>query len=129
MDKLSLCIDLHKLIRYLGYMDKNQSLSVLAALSQETRLDAFRLLVKLAPDGLPAGEVAKRLGVVQNTMSAHLGVLARSGLIHTRRKGRTVEYGVDYESVRGFLAFLMQDCCQGEPEICSPLFDLIDCDH
>ena len=110
-------------------MDKTDSLAALAALSQETRLDAFRLLVKLAPDGLPAGEIAKRLDVVQNTMSAHLGVLARSGLLCSRRKGRIVEYRVDYESVRGFLAFLMQDCCQGEPEICAPLLELVDCDH
>lgn len=109
-------------------MDKRESLSALAALGQETRLDVFRLLVKLAPDGLPAGEIAKRLDVVQNTMSAHLGVLARSGLICSRRKGRIIEYGVDYESVRGFLAFLMQDCCQGEPEICSPLFERLVCE-
>jgi len=81
------------------------------------------------PDGLPAGEIAKRLDVVQNTMSSHLAVLARSGLIHSRRKGRIVEYGVDYVNVRAFLEFLMQDCCQGEPEICSPLFELAYCDH
>ncbi len=107
-------------------MDKKNALDALGALSQETRLDAFRLLVKLAPDGLPAGEIAERLGVVQNTMSAHLGVLARSGLIQSRRKGRIVEYAVDYEAVRGLLAFLLQDCCQSEPEICSPLFELVE---
>ena len=110
-------------------MDKKQALTALATLGQETRLDAFRLLVKLAPEGLPAGEIANRLGVVQNTMSAHLGVLARSGLISAKRKGRAVEYSVDYEAVRGLLAFLMQDCCQGEPEICSPLFRLVECDR
>jgi len=108
-------------------MDKIESLAALSALSQESRLDAFRLLVKRAPGGLPAGEIAKRLGVVQNTMSAHLAVLARSGLISPRRKGRVVEYGVDYEQVRGFLAYLMQDCCQGEPDICAPLFEQLAC--
>ena len=110
-------------------MDKKTSLIALAALGQETRLDAFRLLIKLAPDGLPAGEIGKRLGVVQNTMSAHLGVLTRSGLIRARRKGRTVEYLVDYKAVRGLFVFLLQDCCQGEPEICSPLFELVDCNR
>lgn len=108
-------------------MDKMESLIALTALSQESRLDAFRLLVQLAPDALPAGEIARRLGVVQNTMSAHLGVLARSGLITAHRKGRVIEYGVDYEKVRAFFAYLLQDCCQGEPEICSPLIDLVDC--
>jgi len=103
------------------------ALAAFSALGQETRLEAFRLLVRQSPDGLPAGEVADRLGVVQNTMSAHLAVLARSGLIGARRKGRVVEYAVDYEAVRGLLAYLMQDCCQGQPEICSPLFELVAC--
>lgn len=108
-------------------MDKKDALSALAALGQETRLDVFRLLVRAAPDGLPAGEIAVRLGVVQNTMSAHLGALARSGLIRAERRGRSVEYAVDYTAVRGLLAFLMQDCCQGEPQICAPLLDLVKC--
>ncbi len=110
-------------------MDKQNSLAALAALGQETRLGVFRLLVRTAPDGLAAGEIANRLGVVQNTMSAHLAVLARAGLVVANRKGRTVEYAVDYAAVRGLLAFLLQDCCQGAPEICSPLFDLIECDQ
>lgn len=110
-------------------MDKNQFLISLGALGQETRLDIFRLLVKLAPESLPSGEIATRLGVVQNTMSAHLGVLARSGLVGARRKGRSIEYSVEFDALRGFLTFLMQDCCQGQPEICSPLLDLIDCDR
>lgn len=108
-------------------MDKLNALEALAALGQETRLDVFRLLVTEAPRGLPAGGIASRLGVVQNTMSAHLGVLARCRLIRAERKGRTVEYVADYSGVRELLAFLMQDCCQGAPEICAPLFDLVRC--
>jgi DNA-binding transcriptional ArsR family regulator len=108
-------------------MDKTHALDILAALGQETRLDAFRLLVRQAPDGLPAGEIAARLGVVQNTMSAHLAVLARSGLIAGQRKGRSIEYRVDHAAMRGLLTYLMQDCCQGAPEICAPLFDVIAC--
>ena len=108
-------------------MDKIPALAILVALGQETRLEAFRLLVRAAPDGLPAGAIAARLGVVQNTMSAHLAVLARSGLIVARRKGRSIEYHVDYAAMRGLLAYLMQDCCQGAPEICAPLFDVISC--
>jgi len=107
-------------------MDRKAALDALAALGQETRLDVFRLLVRHAPAGLPAGEIAERLGVVQNTMSAHLGVLARAGLIAARRTGRVVDYTVDNAAMRDLLAYLMQDCCGGEPEICAPLFDLID---
>lgn len=108
-------------------MDKETALQTLSALGQETRLEAFRLLVRNAPDGLPAGEIGGRLGVVQNTMSAHLAVLERSGLIVSRRKGRRIDYAADFKRMRELLLFLMRDCCQGEPEICAPLFDLVTC--
>lgn len=104
-----------------------EALEALAALAQETRLDAFRLLVAHAPDGLPAGEIATRLSVVQNTMSAHLAALARANLATATRKGRTIEYTADIAAMRGLLAWLMQDCCQGAPEICDPLIDLVRC--
>lgn len=108
-------------------MDKINALTTLAALSQETRLEAFRLLVKKAPDGLPAGEIASTLGVVQNTMSAHLSVLSQSGLVSTMRKGRIINYAANFSRVRELLLFLMQDCCQGAPEICEPLLDAVAC--
>ena len=108
-------------------MDQNSALETLAALSQETRLDVFRLLVRNAPEGLPAGEIGKKLGVVQNTMSAHLAVLSRSGLITSRRKGRVIEYTSNFKVVRELLQFLMEDCCQGAPEICKPLLEAVAC--
>lgn len=108
-------------------MDKIYALATLGALSQETRLEAFRLLIKKAPEGLPAGEIASTLGVVQNTMSAHLSVLAQSGLVTTMRKGRTINYAANFSRVRELLLFLMQDCCQGAPEICEPLFEVVSC--
>ncbi len=110
-------------------MDKKHSLDTLTALSHETRLDAFRLLVRLAPEGLPAGEIARRLGVVQNTMSAHLAVLARAGLVGADRRGRVVNYTADFAQMRELLSFLMRDCCQGAPEVCGPLLDLANCDQ
>lgn len=109
-------------------MDQHAALDSLAALSQETRLAAFRLLVKAAPDGLPAGEIGERLGVVQNTMSAHLAVLARCGLVSSQRKGRVIEYAANFAAIRQLLLFLMQDCCQGTPEICAPLLELVGCE-
>lgn len=104
-------------------MIKETALTAFAALGQETRLDTFRLLVGHVPDGLPAGEIADRLGVRQNTLSAHLAALSRAGLIDARRRGRTIHYAVDPDTVRGLLAFLMEDCCQGNPSICAPFFD------
>jgi DNA-binding transcriptional ArsR family regulator len=108
-------------------MEKELALTALAALSQETRLDVFRLLVREGADGLAAGEIAARLGVVQNTMSAHLGILARAGLIAPTRRGRSIAYAANMAGVRDLLAFLLEDCCQGAPEVCAPLFELVRC--
>ncbi|MCT8998790.1 ArsR/SmtB family transcription factor [Chelativorans intermedius] len=108
-------------------MDKKSALSALAALGQETRLEAFRLLVKAGPDGIPAGEVAQRLGAVQNTTSAHLKVLSQAGLVRTERHGRTVRYRADMTGFRDLLAYLMEDCCNGAPELCRPVIDAVTC--
>ena len=104
-------------------MDNNQALTAFAALSQETRLDALRLLVAAGPKGLAAGEIAKRLAVRQNTMSTNLAILDRAGLVTSRREGRSVRYLASLESLRDVVEFLMEDCCGGQPELCAPLLD------
>ncbi|WP_163273137.1 ArsR/SmtB family transcription factor [Chelativorans alearense] len=110
-------------------MDKNSALAALAALGQDTRLEAFRLLLRAGPAGIPAGEVAQRLGAVQNTTSAHLKVLAHAGLVRTERDGRTVRYVADMTGFRDLLAYLMEDCCNGAPELCRPVIDAVTCDR
>ena len=105
-------------------MDMTRALSALAALSQETRLAAFRLLVAAGHDGVPAGEIAGRLGVRPNTLSTHLGLLARSGLVRPARDGRSIRYSADFARMRDLLAFLVEDCCNGRPEICAPLAEV-----
>ena len=108
-------------------MDKMQSLAALAALGQETRLDVFRLLVREGEGGLPAGEIAERLGAVQNTMSAHLRILASAGLVRSQRESRIIRYFADMTGFRDLMAYLMEDCCQREPELCRPVLDAIAC--
>ncbi len=108
-------------------MDKSDCLKVFSALSQATRLDVFRLLIKAGADGLPAGEINERLGVRQNTMSTNLSILLQAGLVKNRREGRSVRYVADMSAVRGLLAFLMEDCCGGHPELCQPLIEQIAC--
>lgn len=108
-------------------MDKKNTLDALAALGQETRLDVFRLLVRAGGDGMLAGEIAEHLDVRQNTMSTNLSILLQAGLIRNLREGRAVRYFADMDGVHGFLAFLMEDCCGGRPELCKPVIDQIAC--
>jgi DNA-binding transcriptional ArsR family regulator len=107
-------------------MDERDTIAALAALAQPTRLKVFRRLVKAGPAGLPAGDIAEREGVPHNTMSTHLGILARAGLATWRRDGRSITYAADLEGTRRLLSFLVADCCNGHPEICAPLADIID---
>lgn len=102
-----------------------QVLDAFSALSQQTRLDVFRLLVKAGTNGLLSGEIGERLEVRQNTMSANLAVLLRAGLISNERQGRTIRYYANFETMNGLLAFLMEDCCGGRPDLCQPVIDQI----
>lgn len=101
--------------------------SAFSALSQKTRLDVFRLLIKAGTTGWLAGELGERLDVKQNTMSANLTVLLNAGLVRNERQGRTIRYFADFEAIQGLLAFLMEDCCGGRPELCKPIIDEIVC--
>lgn len=108
-------------------MDRNQTLSALTALGQETRIDVFRLLVRAGDKGMLAGEIGLALDVRQNTMSVNLGVLHNAGLVRNRREGRGVRYFADMEGMRGLLSFLMEDCCGGRPDLCQPVIDAVAC--
>jgi ArsR family transcriptional regulator len=93
----------------------------LSALAQAGRLSVFKLLVQSGPGGLAAGEIARRLDVLPNTLSANLKILAQAGLVRSRRDGRSIIYAADYPAMSSLLGFLMEDCCNGSPEICAPL--------
>ena len=102
-------------------MESEAAILGLAALAQSTRMDVFRLLVKHEPEGLAAGEVAKALAVPQNTMSSHLAVLSRAGLVTAQRFGRSIVYRADLARFQEVMLFMLRDCCDGRPEICAPL--------
>ncbi len=95
------------------------ALAALAALGQPSRLAIFRLLMRREPGGLAAGAIAESVGCAHNTLSSHLSILARSGLIRGTRDGRSIVYRADVEGMRALLAFLVNDCCEGHPEICN----------
>jgi ArsR family transcriptional regulator len=109
-------------------MDSIEVIAALAALAQSTRLETFRLLVKHEPAGVPAGELARLIEVPQNTMSTHLAILARAGLIVGERHSRSIVYRANLERFRQVTLFLLKDCCGGRPEVCAPLIaDLTPC--
>ena len=108
-------------IHYSGFMDTSEAIDAFSALSQTTRLNAFRALVTVEPHGIAAGDLARQGDVPQNTMSAHLAVLMRAGLISSERHGRSIVYRANLASVSKLVLFLLRDCCNGKPEICAPL--------
>ena len=104
-------------------MESDLAVLALGALAQPTRLDTFRLLVRHEPEGLPAGEVARQLDVPPNTMSSHLGILARAGLVRSERHSRSIIYRADLDTLRSTMLFLVKDCCGGRAELCHRLAD------
>jgi ArsR family transcriptional regulator len=92
-------------------MKTKQVLAALGALSQETRLALFRLLIKRGPEGMPAGVIAEQLGVPPSSLSFHLQQLVHAGLITQRRLSRQLIYSADYTAMNGLMAYLSENCC------------------
>lgn len=101
-----------------GAMGAAHALAALSALGQPTRLSIFRRLVRSEPKGLSAGALAEAVGCPHNTLSAHIAILARAGLVYGTREGRTITYRADPAGTRALIAFLVTDCCDGRPELC-----------
>lgn len=100
-------------------MSPPHALAAFAALGQATRLEIFRLLMRHAPTGVVAGTIAEEVGCPPTTLSSHLSILARAGLISGTREGRAIYYRADIEGMRALVAFMITDCCDGHPEICN----------
>ncbi len=95
-------------------MDIQNAIIMFDALSQETRLRAFRLLVEAGTSGLPAGALSEALGTPHNTMSFHLGHLANAGLVSSRKDGRSVIYTASFDVMQNLIGFMVKDCCSAE---------------
>lgn len=102
-----------------------QTVMAFAALSQPTRLQAFRTLVAAEPEGIAAGELARILGVPQNTLSSHLNVLVHAGLARGTRQSRSIIYRAGLDRLRETMLFLVEECCAGRPELCEPLVEAL----
>ncbi len=104
-------------------MDILNASRALSAISQVSRLKAFRLLVRSGYEGMAAGRIADALEIPHNTLSSHLSTLVNSGLVNSRREGRSIIYSIDFESTRALFTFLMEDCCQANHDLCRPLLE------
>jgi len=104
-------------------MESNRAAEAFAALAHETRLAVFRLLMREGPEGLPAGTVGERANIAPSTLSFHLAQLERAGLLRSWRVRRQIFYAVDTTGTRQLIAFLTEECCGGNPEICGGLTD------
>lgn len=116
-----------KVLKSKQIMETKKALEAFSALSLESRLDIFRLLIKAGANGALAGEISEQLGVLQNTLSTNLNILVNAGLVHRARQGRSVRYTAEFDGIRALLGFLLQDCCGGKPELCSPIIAEIIC--
>jgi len=102
-------------------METPNAVAALSALAHPGRLEVFRLLVRAGPEGMAAGDIARATGSLANTLSTNLNLLAGAGLVTSRREGRSIIYAAGYDRMSELLAFLMEDCCSGNREICAPL--------
>lgn len=102
-------------------MKKKAAVAALSALAHDTRLDAFRLLVRHEPEGLAAGAIASKLSVTSPTLSSHLAILSRAGMITAERQGRSIVYRASIPRFRDLSLFLFKDCCNGNAELCAPV--------
>ena len=100
-------------------MEKIDLIATLAALAQDNRLDVFRLLVQAGPDGLPAGRVAEALGLAPNTLTFHFDRLRNAGLVTVRREGRSMIYTARFDTMRGLVKYLTENCCTGVSPGCA----------
>ncbi|HEX8554784.1 MAG TPA: metalloregulator ArsR/SmtB family transcription factor [Sphingomonas sp.] len=89
------------------------ALQVMSALAQVSRFEAFRALVEALPDGMASSDIAAAIGTTPNTMSAHLAILARAGLVTSEKIGRTVIYRAEARQVEELSEFLAHACERG----------------
>ncbi len=107
-------------------MNEESAIEAFSALAQPSRMAIFRLLVRAGPDGLQVGEIGRRLAILPSTLSGHLAILKRAGLLKARRQRREIHYSADLQMVNTLVAFLLADCCDGRPENCSRILSLLE---
>lgn len=109
-------------------MDQDKAIDSFAALAHPTRLAVFRLLISRAPDGVPALTIADQLDAKPSTLSGHLGILKRAGLLTSVRHQREIRYAANIVAINQMIGFLLSDCCGGRMNHCSDILSLLEPD-
>ena len=107
-------------------MDQNAAIHTFAALAHPTRLEVFRLLVREAPEGVPALKIAHTLDAKPSTLSGHLAILKRAGLLSSARHQREIHYAVRFSAINELVGFLLSDCCGGRIDHCQDILNLLE---
>ena len=107
-------------------MNQDTAIEAFAALAQTSRMAIFRMLVRVGPDGLTATAISRRAGIVPSTLSGHLAILKRAGLLTATRHSREIHYAADLRAMNALLSFMLADCCAGQVENCSEILTLLD---
>jgi ArsR family transcriptional regulator len=102
-------------------MNGKDAVAALSALAHDSRLQVFRVLVQQGPEGMPVGDINKRVHIPATTLSFHLAQLSHAGLVTSRRNGRSISYAANYKSMQGLMDFLMENCCKGDSRGCAPV--------
>ena len=97
----------------MAMIDTKEALNALSAISQESRLAVFRLLVQAGSDGLVASKISEHLGIPPSSLSFHLKELTHAKLLVSKQDGRFVIYAANFDTMNDLLAFLTENCCGG----------------
>ena len=106
-------------------MNQAKAIEAFAALAQDTRMSIYRLLVNQDSNSLRVGEISEKLGIVPSTLSGHLAILKRAGLLQATRRQREIHYVADIAAMNALIGFLLQDCCNGQVDNCSEILTLL----
>ncbi|MDQ7070336.1 MAG: metalloregulator ArsR/SmtB family transcription factor [Rhodobacterales bacterium] len=107
-------------------MDQNIAIEAFAALAQDSRMSIYRMLVREGPRGFPVGEISQRLDIVPSTLSGHLAILKRAGLLKSTRHQREIHYTANVETMNNLVGFMLADCCNGQVEHCKEILYLLE---
>ncbi len=106
-------------------MKQDSAIEAFAALAQDSRMTIYRMLVRETPNGLPVGEISRKLNIVPSTLSGHLAVLRRAGLLKSTRQQREIHYAANLDAMGDLVNFMLEDCCNGQVENCKEINSLL----